>query len=318
MADKILKEFPGVQKNISLKDHTTFKIGGPAKYFFVAKNKEDLIKAVETAKKYKLPVFILGGGSNLLVSDKGFNGLVIKVDALDVEFREDGANVGSGVSSTRLAYLSAEKGLSGLEWAAGLPGNIGGAIYGNAQAFGTKICDAIESVQAVNLKTLEIENFSKEQCLFSLKSSIFKKNKNLVIVSANLVFKKDISEQIKNKIKEFLEYRRSKHPIDLPSAGSVFVNPEKKIINKKLLEKFPELKEYNEKGVIPAGYLISKCGLAGKKVGGAQISEKHCNFIVNLGSAKAKDILALIKLAKAKVKKLFNISLEVEIQLVGF
>ena len=123
---------------------------------------------------------------------------------------------------------------------------------------------------------------------------------------------------IKNKIKEFLDYRKTRHPIDFPSAGSTFVNPEKKIKNKKLLEKFPELKEYNKKGVIPAGYLIAKCGLAGKKIGNAQISEKHANFIINLGGAKAKDVLALMNLAKKKVKKNFGINLEPEVQFVGF
>ena len=326
MADKILSRQGGIpqeagkkfQKDVLLKNYTTYKIGGPAKYFFVVKSKEDLMVVAQAAKKMKLPIFILGGGSNLLISDKGFKGLVIKIDISDSEIKGDKAFVGAGANSTKLAYLSAEAGLSGLEWAAGVPGTIGGAIYGNAQAFGTKISGIIESIDALDLKSLEIKSFTKEQCHFSLKNSIFKKNKNLVIVSAVLQFKKDGTEQIKSKIKEFLEYRKTKHPVNFPSAGSVFVNPEIKIKNKKLLEKFPELKEYNEKGIIPAGYLIAKSGLAGKKIGNAQISEKHCNFIINTGNAKAKDVLSLIKLAKTKVKKIFDINLETEVQLVGF
>ena len=119
-------------------------------------------------------------------------------------------------------------------------------------------------------------------------------------------------------MKEFLDYRKAKHPINFPSAGSTFVNPEKPVKNKKLLKKFPELKEYNQKGVIPAGYLISKSGLSGKKIGSAKISEKHSNFITNLGGAKSKDVLSLIKLAKARVKKNFGINLETEVQLIGF
>jgi UDP-N-acetylmuramate dehydrogenase len=298
--DKILEKIPEAKKNVLLKDYTTYKIGGPARYFFVAKTKEDLVKALKTAENFKLPVFVLGGGSNLLVSDKGFSGLVIKMDIFDIKINSSNAFVGAGVDLTKLAYLSADAGLSGLEWAAGVPGTVGGAIYGNAQAFGTKISDAVESVEAINLKTLELKNFTKKQCQFSLKNSVFKKTKNWVIVSAVLKFKKGDPQEIKNKMTEFVDYRKTKHPMNFPSAGSVFVNPEK------------------NGEIIRAGFLIEKCGLSGKKIGKAQISEKHSNFIINLGGARAKDVLALIKLAKAKVKKIFGIELETEVRFVGF
>lgn len=309
------------EKNVLLKDYTTYRIGGPAKYFFVAKNKEGLLKALEATKDLKLPVFILGGGSNLLVSDKGFKGLVIKMDIKDISFKKNEAIIGAGANLTKSAYLAAEKGFSGLEWAAGIPGTLGGAIYGHAQAFGTKISSSVKSVETINIKTLRYKKFSKKQCQFSLKNSIFKRNKNLVIISAILKFKKGNEKQIKNKINEFITYRKTKHPISFPSAGSTFVNPEIKITNKKLLEKFPELKEYNNKGIIPAGFLIAKCGLAGKKMGNAQISEKHANFIVNLGGRPngrhAKDVLFLLNLAKKKVEKTFKIKLQTEIQFLG-
>jgi len=296
----ILKELSGAKKNVPLKNYTTYKIGGPAKYFFIAKTKENLIEALKTAKNLKLPVFILGGGSNLLISDKGFLGLVIKINFHSVEFREKDVLIGAGFNLNKLNYLFAEKSLSGLEWAAGLPGTLGGAIYGNAQAFGTKISDAVESVEAINLKTLELKNFTKKQCQFSLKNSVFKKTKNWVIVSAVLEFKSGDGREIKNKIKEFITYRKTNHPMNFPSAGSVFVNPEDK------------------KEIIRAGFLIEKCGLSGKKIGKAQISEKHANFIINLGGAKAKDVLSLINLAKKKVKKTFGIELETEVQFIGF
>lgn len=320
--DKIFRELPGVQKNILLKDFTTYKIGGPAEYFFAAKTIEGLIKAAKAAKSLKLPIFILGGGSNLLVSDKGFGGLVIKIDISDIKFQGNKAFAGAGAGLMKLAYLSADSGLSGLEWSAGVPGTVGGAIYGNAQAFGVKICDAVESTEAISLKNLELKRFTKKQCRFSLKSSIFKKNKNWIIISAVLNFKKEDKRVIKSKTEEFLNYRKTNHPMGLPSAGSTFVNPEIKIKNKKLLEKYPELRGYNEKGIIPAGYLISKSGLAGRKIGNAQISEKHSNFIINLGGGPkghpARDVMSLIKLARQKVKKNFNIELEPEVQLVGF
>jgi len=316
--NKIFEELPEVQEGVLLKNYTTYKIGGPAKYFFVAKTKSDLVSAVKTAKKLKLPVFILGGGSNLLISDKGFSGLAIKIDIFDIKFEDNRALVGAGVNLTKLAYDSAERGLAGAEWAAGIPGTVGGAIHGNAHAFGTKISDTVKNVETIDLKTLEFKNFTREQCNFSLKNSIFKKNKNLVIISAILELKKENPEDIKNHINGFLEHRRNKHPMNFPSAGSTFVNPLVKITNKKLLEKFPELKEYNEKGAMPSWYLIKKSGLSGKKIGSAQISEKHCNFIINLGGAKAKDVLALMNLAKKKVKKTFGVSLESEVQFVGF
>jgi len=306
------------KRNISLKDYTTYKIGGKAEYFFIAKTKEDLINAVKTAKSSKLPIFILGGGSNVLFSDKKIKGLVIKIDILDINFQGNKVVVGAGIDLTKLSYLLSEKGLSGLEWSTGVPGTVGGAIYGNAQAFGTKISDAIESVQAIDVKTSKIKDFPKDRCKFSLKNSVFKKNKNLVIISSTLKFEKKNEEEIKNKIKEYLDYRKKNHPMSFPSAGSTFVNPEIVVKNKKLLEKYPELKGFNEKKVIPAGYLIAKSGLIGKKIGRAQISEKHANFILNLGGAKAKDVKALITLAQRKVKKNFNIQLQPEVQFVGF
>jgi len=292
-----------MKENVLLKNYTTFKIGGPAKYFLIAKTKEDLVNALKFSKESKVPVFIFGGGSNILVSEKGFNGLVIKIDIDQIGFNGNKAVVGAGVNLTKLAYDSAEKGLSGLEWAAGIPGaTIGGSIYGNAQAFGTKISDIVESVQALNLKTLEVESFTKEECRFSLKNSLFKENKNYIIIFATLKFENKNRKEIQEKIKEFLNYRKEKHPSSLPNAGSVFVNPEMKIENKKLLEKFPELEEFNKKGTIAAGYLIAKAGLVGKKIGGAQISQIHANFIINTGGATSKDVLDLIKLAKEKVK----------------
>lgn len=305
-------------KNVLLSEYTTYKIGGKAKYFFIARKKEDLLDAVKIGKEHKVPIFIFGGGSNLLVSDKGFDGLAIKIDIPEINIESETISAGAGADLTKLAYLAADAGLSGLEWAAGIPGTVGGAIYGHAQAFGIKISDAVESVQAFNMRNMEFEEFTKEQCEFSLKDSIFKRDKNLVIISAVLRLSKGLPEEIKDKIKEFLEYRKNNHPISYASAGSTFVNPEMEITDKKLLEKYPELAQFNQEGVIRAGYLIEKSGLSGKKIGKAQISEKHSNFIINLGGAKAKDVISLMNLAKKEVKNIFGIELETEVQFVGF
>lgn len=309
------KLLQGAKKNVLLKNYTTYKIGGLAKYFFVAKNKDDLIKAIKTAKELKIPFFILGGGSNVLFSDKGFKGLVIKIQTDNLLIKDGKIIAGAGLMLSKLVDFALENNFTGLEWSRGVPGTVGGAVFGNAQAFGTKISDQIESVEALDLKTLTVKNFSKKHCKFSLKNSVFKKTKKLIITS--IVFKLEKSEknEIQKKTDDFLNYRKNNHP-NFPSAGSTFVNPEKKIKNKKLLAKFPELNVFNERGTIPAGYLIQKSGLQGKKIGGAQISEKHANFIVNNGGAKAKDVLALIKLAQKKVKENFNINLETEIQII--
>jgi UDP-N-acetylmuramate dehydrogenase len=304
-----------IEKNILLSKYTSYKIGGPAKYFFNVTNEEELIYALNFAKKNKLKVFVLGGGSNLLISDKGFKGLVIRMNISDIQIEGKKAYAGAGAQLPKFAYLLSEKGLSGLEWAAGIPATLGGSIYGHAQAFGTKISDVVESVRALDLKTLKIKNFSKSQCKFSLKNSIFKKQKNLIIISADLIFEEKEVQEVKDKVKELIEYRRARHP-GFPSAGSAFVNPEIKIKNKKLLEKFPELNDFNIKGFIPAGYLIEKTGIQGTKIGNAQISEKHANFIVNLGGAKSKDVIKLIKLAQRKVKQMFDINLEPEVQIL--
>lgn len=327
ISEKIKERLPGIREQIPLKDFTNYKIGGPAKYFFNAENKQDLMKAIKTAKDFNLPVFILGGGSNVLVSDKGFDGIVIKISnepygEQATKFQISNFNevyAAAGAALDDLVDFTANAGLSGLEWAAGIPGaTIGGSIYGHAQAFGDKISDVIKSVEAIDFRTLEIKNFSKKQCQFALKDSIFKRNKNLIIISAVLEFREKDSEEIKREIEKNISYRSMRHPIKFPSAGSTFVNPEAKIKNKKLLMEFPELAEYNKKGIIPAGYLISECGLAGEKFGMAQISEQHSNFIVNLGGAKASDVLNLIKLAKEKVKEKFGIELEEEVQFIGF
>lgn len=321
MADKIytrLKdELSGVKKDVLLKNFTTYKIGGPAKYFFISRKVDDLLRAIGVAGKLKIPLFILGGGSNLLISDKGFAGLVIKIENDNIEINKNRIVAGAGMNLTRLAYFAESKNLSGIEWATGIPGTLGGAIYGNAQAFGTKISDSVSEVEALDIKKLEVKRITNKQCRFSLKSSIFKKDKRLIIISSALDLKKDSKKNINKRIREFLDYRKTKHPIALPSAGSTFVNPVIKIKNKKLLAEFPELKEYNEKGVIPAGYMIAKCGLAGKRIGKAKISEQHANFIVNTGAAKAKEVLALINLARSKVKNKFGVSLETEVQFVG-
>lgn len=290
--------FMQFQKGILLKNYTTFKIGGPAEYFCIVKNKDDLIGAVSFAKKTKLPYFILGGGSNLLVSDKGFNGLVIKIENCELKIpachqagKICAVTAGAGVSLAKLLSATANAGLSGLEWSAGIPGaTVGGAVRGNAGAFETEMKDLVRKVEAFDVKNHKIKIFSNKDCRFGYRGSIFKKNPDLIIFSVELELKKSNKKKVREKIKEIFGYRTAKHP-KFPSAGSIFKNLEN----------------------IRARDLIGRAGLKGKRIGGAQISEQHANFIVNTDGAKAKDVLALIDLAKKEVKNKFGINLEEEV-----
>jgi len=277
--------------NILLKRYTTFKIGGPAKYFFKVRTRKGLIKKIQMAKELNLPFFILGGGSNLLVSDKGYKGVVIKIENPYINLQKNKITVGAGTKLGDVVKYCTNKELTGLEWAVGIPGTIGGAVRGSIKAFGESISDNIESVQALKVPELEIKNYKAKDCKFDYKESIFKEDKNLIILSCVLKLKKGDKKQIKNKIKYFLDYRKKNHPLNFPSAGSIFKNPK----NKNVWE------------------LVKKCGLDGKRIGNAQISEKHSNFIINLGNASSKDVLGLINLVKKEVKKKFGIKIEAEI-----
>ncbi|MDI6591595.1 MAG: UDP-N-acetylmuramate dehydrogenase [Patescibacteria group bacterium] len=261
---RIENKLPGIKMNVPLKNYTTFGIGGPARYFFIAKTKFDLIEAIKIAKKFNLPFFILGGGSNLLVSDRGFNGLVIRY----------GQPLSSWVSK-------------GLEWAVGIPGTLQGAVWGNTGAFGRSMKDVVKEIEVFDTKTGKIKIFKNEDCQFSYRNSIFKEKKNLIILSVKIKSKKSNLQ----KIKQYLKYRKETQPLEFPSAGSIFKNPDK----------------------FSAAELIEKCGLKGKRIGGVQISKKHANFIVNLGNGRARDVIKLINLAKKSVKKKFGITLEEEI-----
>lgn len=290
----LLEELSGVKKNVFLAPYTTFKIGGKAKYFYEAKSKEDLVKAIKAAKETGLPFFILGGGSNVLVSDKGFNGLVIKMQNTKYEIRATKIVADAGVLLSKLVDESVKVGLTGLEWAAGIPGTVGGAVRGNAGAFGVSMADTVKSVEVFNINSGSMDQWSSGSAEFGYRDSIFKRDKDLIILSVVLELKKGNKETSKRVIKRHLAYRK-KHQSLLSSAGSVFENP---------LDK-------------SAGYLIEQCGLNGKKINKAMIYKEHGNFIVNLGNAKAKDVIKLINLCKKKVREKFRIELKEEIEYLG-
>ncbi len=312
------KESIPIKRKVPLKKHTTFQVGGLADYFIIVQKKEDLIKGIEKARKKNLSFFVLGGGSNILFSDKGYKGIILKIEIKKINVKkEKRIIVGAGAGLGKTVSFCAAHGFSGLEWAAGIPGTVGGAIRGNAGAFGKSIKDSLISVKAYNIEKGKVEKFKKKDCFFGYRESFFKKEKNYIILEAEMGFQEKKSFLISKEIKEFLAQRKEKQPQGF-SAGSVFKNYETKSQKEKenILKDYPEIKKTVKGNTIPAAFLIDKCGLKGKMSGRAMISKIHANFIVNLDQAKSSDIKKLMILIQKEVYKKFKVVLEEEIMIV--
>lgn len=307
-----------IQENVILAPYTTFRIGGVARFFVETGSEEELVEALKYAKENNLEYFILGGGSNILVSDKGFDGMVIRIKHGAWNIEQNKIECGAGVMLSNMVKFSIENNLTGLEWAAGIPGTIGGAVRGNAGAFGGEMAQNIASVRAVKTSGAEPEivEIKKEDCKFSYRNSIFKEENGWIILSIILNLKQGDAKESSNKAREIIRKRVEKQP-KYPSAGSFFKNPV--VENEKIIERFEkDTKTQSREKNIPAGWLIKQVGLSGEKIGGAQISEKHSNFIINTGNATAEDVIILSSLIKQKVRSEFGVQLQEEVQLVGF
>ncbi len=303
-----------IKKNISLAPYTTFKIGGLADYFCEVRILKDLQEVLMQAKKKNWKVFILGGGSNLLISDKGFKGLVIKINHDFINKKEDGLfEVGAGTLLAKLVAETIKNNLTGLEWAIGIPGTLGGAICGNSGAYGHATAESVSSVKVLDIKTLKPKNIKLKDCNFQYRKSVFKYNNQYVILSAEMQFYRGEGDKIKESFLKYSGERKNKIP-PFPSAGCVFKNISVDDMTYEFLNKIPPEKIKN--GKIPVGYLIEQCGLKGKRIGGAEISNQHANFIVNFNKASAIDVLQLINLCKKEVKNNFNVALEEEIKII--
>lgn len=288
--DKIIFDEP-------MKNHTSFKIGGKADLFIKVETIDELIMAVKYAKEKNIPITIIGNGSNLLVSDKGIRGLVIKIDIQDLKIEKlenhIEITVGAGYKIMALGIKLKKEEISGLEELAGIPGTIGGAIYMNAGAYGKEIKDIIISTKCMDLEG-NIYELSKEEQEFSYRSSIFNKN-NYIILETKLKLEYGNHQKIQEKMNGYLAQRKEKQPLEYPSAGSSFKRKE---------------------GIMTAK-LIDECGLKGYQIGGAKVSEKHSGFIVNYNNATAKDVVNLIKYIKEKVYEKYGIRIEEEIKIIG-
>lgn len=278
-----------------MKKHTTFRIGGPADYYVCPHSMEELQETVQICRKENMPFFILGNGSNLLVSDRGYRGTVIQLwkNLGDIEVRNHYITAQAGALLSKIAAEALEEELTGMEFASGIPGTLGGAVVMNAGAYGSEMKDVLREVEVLDTEG-NIQVLKKEELKLGYRTSIVKE-KGYIVLSAVLELRKGDRGQIRAVMDELKESRVSKQPLNMPSAGSTFKRPEGHF----------------------AGKLIMDAGLRGFSIGGAQVSEKHCGFVVNKGDATAADVLDLIKEVQERVYNQFGIKLEPEVKFLG-
>lgn len=298
MTENLVKEIAGIIDadrillNEQMSKHTTFRVGGPADIFISIKTVKEAEKIIRLLCDFNTPFFIIGNGSNLLVKDEGFRGVIIEIgkDFSDISIEEDRIVASAGALLVKVANEAYKAGLSGLEFASGIPGCLGGGVFMNAGAYGGELKDVITSVKMLNIKTGEIVTKNCEEMKFSYRHSIAKEEPYLIL-EATLQLVKGDKEAIKQRMDELKEQRTTKQPLEYPSAGSTFKRPE---------------------GYF-AGKLIQDAGLKGYTVGGAQVSTKHSGFVVNIGNATAADILTLISDVERIVYEKFEVKLEPEV-----
>lgn len=274
--------------------HTSFKIGGPADMFITVSSVEQLVSVINKAVELDVNCFILGKGSNILASDNGIEGAVISLAGInDISVSGDEIRCGAGLSLSELCITAAENGLSGLEFAYGIPGTVGGGLFMNAGAYGGEMSDVVKEAEYISFDGKK-GVISAEEMQLGYRTSIFK-NSNMIITAVTFKLSFADKTEIRSKMDDFLHRRKDKQPLDFPSGGSTFKRPE---------------------GYF-AGSLIEKNGLKGKTVGGAMVSEKHAGFVINYNNASGKDVKELIKIVKETVLKSDGVNLEPEIIFVG-
>ncbi|MBI5754211.1 UDP-N-acetylmuramate dehydrogenase [Candidatus Peregrinibacteria bacterium] len=291
------KAFPAVLFDEKLSKYSTFQIGGPADFFYHLKENNELPALLKFCQKNHLPFFVFGGGSNILFNDKGFRGLIIKIATKNIVINKDiSVTVDAGMAVAGLIKFTIEKNLSGLEKWIGLPGTVGGAVRGNAGCNGLETKRILKSAQILNTKTCKIRQVKNKYFNFKYRYSKLKKTHEIVLNATFRLKKRKISsEEQQHLIKNLQKSRISKQPFGA-STGSFFKNPSTKQ---------------------PAGLLIELAGLKGKTINHARISPKHANFLLNLGGAKAQDILKLARFARQTIKRKFRLTLEEEVQILS-
>lgn len=310
-----------LKKNYSLKKLTTIKTGGPAKYFLIARKAKNLVEAINWAKKNKINWYVIGDGSNLIPSDKGFNGLIIKNEIRDIKLQmhanDTGGKVtiGAGENLTRFIFRLNRLGLKGMEKMAGIPGTVGGAIYGCAGAYGQEIKDYLTNIKIFDGK--KFCRLSKKQCRFTYRESIFKKKKNFIILAAEFKLKKGNSQELTKTSKEIIKMRKKKYLPGLLCPGSFFknvlINNIKPVsLRQRFLQRIDKDKINN--GKVSSGYLLEQVGAKGTKCGAIKVAKYHGNLIYNTGKGNTLEVTKLAEILKNRVREKFGIIIEEEIQ----
>ncbi len=285
------------EKDVLLKNYTTYRVGGKAKYIVYPKNVDSLVRLIKYLKTNRIKFKVLGNGSNLLFSDKEYDGVLIKLSEFnDIKFlAKNKVKVGAGYNLIKLSLVTAKKSLTGLEFASGIPGTVGGSVFMNAGAYKSDMGYVVESVKVLT-PDLNIINLENKEMNFHYRTSFLKTHPNYICLEVIIKLNKGKKDAIEEVIKERRKRRLESQPLEYPSAGSVFRNPENDF----------------------AGRLIEESGLKGKRQGGAMISSKHANFVINYKNAKAEDIKSLIELAHDKVLENYNIDLKIEQEFVNW
>ncbi len=292
-----LSKITKVYLDEDMSKHTSIKIGGTADYYINIENIDNLKEILKISKKYNIPINVIGNGSNILIKDNGIRGIVLKINLEDVKINELNeqiqVTVGAGKKVIQLAIELQKKSIQGLEFASGIPGTIGGAVKMNAGAYGKEFKDVILNTTYMDYDG-NIKTISNKEHEFEYRKTIFM-NKKAIILETTLNLTKGNAEEIKEKMNEYIEKRKKSQPIDKPNAGSTFKRG---------------------KDFITAE-LIDKCGLKGKNVGDAKVSDKHAGFIINDGKATANDVLKLVDIVKKEVYEKFDKEIELEVEILG-
>ena len=320
-----------IKENILLAPYTIYKIGGSARFFVEAGSAEHLREAVAFAIEKHIPFVILGAGSNVLISDKGFNGVVIRMTGGTVTTEGERMHIDAGVMMARAVMESGRSALHGFEWGIGVPGTIGGSVRGNAGCFGGEMKDVVESVDVfdsqrstnykLSARSGSASGGQTTNCHFGYRDSIFKKHAEWIILSATLRLQKGNQQTIQQEIQRITKERVAKQDIGSKCCGCIFKNVEwlsDASEREVLVKQFPELAVFRDRPTIPSAFLIDHAGLKGSVQGNVCISDKHANFFINKGNGTSDDVMALIARAKELVKEKYGIELYEEIHLIGF
>lgn len=284
------------EENVSLAKHTTYRVGGNAKMFVYPKNQEKLINLLNFLKNNKIKYKVLGNGSNTLFSDKEYDGVIVKLDCFDnIKYFRNTVTAEAGVNLIKLSNQTVRKGLAGLEFATGIPGTVGGAIYMNAGAYKSDMGYITKSAKVLT-PNLEVIVMTNKELNFHYRSSFLQKNKDYICLEATFELRKNDKNLLLEIVEDRKKRRIESQPLEYPSAGSVFRNPEN----------------------LFAGKLIEDLGYKGYSIGGAKVSEKHANFIINYNNATSSDIKELIEFIKKEVKEKYNVELKVEQEFVNW